>query len=162
MRVDETELPGVGVRHDFTTAGGLRLGVLSRRTGTGRKQLLVYDRHDPDSCAETIALDGDEARALADLLAPNAIAARLGRMEQEVEGIAFEWVPIGRGSPAIGRTIAETAVRAETGATIVVVRRGDANEASPDPAFRLEERDMVIVVGAPHEVAAADRLLRGA
>ena len=33
MDIQETTLPGVGLRHDFTTHAGCRLGVVSYRTG---------------------------------------------------------------------------------------------------------------------------------
>ena len=44
--IDETELPGIGVRREFTTRGGMRLGVIATRTGS--RDLLLYDRDDPD------------------------------------------------------------------------------------------------------------------
>jgi K+/H+ antiporter YhaU regulatory subunit KhtT len=39
MDIQETALPGVGLRHDFTTRGGRQLGVVSYRTG--RRDLLM-------------------------------------------------------------------------------------------------------------------------
>ncbi len=44
--VTEVRLPRVGVRHEFTTAEGERIGVLSHRNG--RREIVVYDRDDPD------------------------------------------------------------------------------------------------------------------
>jgi TrkA domain protein len=35
--IEETLLPGVGVRHEFTTAAGERLTLLTHRTGRRRK-----------------------------------------------------------------------------------------------------------------------------
>ena len=37
--IQETNLPGVGLRHDFTTRAGRQLGVVTHRTG--RRDLLV-------------------------------------------------------------------------------------------------------------------------
>ena len=65
-RIEETRLPGVGVRHDFQTAGGVRVGVVTFRDG--RRELVVFDDADPDECRATVALGEDDARALADLL----------------------------------------------------------------------------------------------
>jgi K+/H+ antiporter YhaU regulatory subunit KhtT len=42
--VTETPLPGVGVRHEFTTAAGERLAILSHRTG--RRELALRVRLD--------------------------------------------------------------------------------------------------------------------
>jgi TrkA domain protein len=47
MEIQETALPGVGLRHDFTTRAGRQLGVVTHRTG--RRDLLLYDRDDPDA-----------------------------------------------------------------------------------------------------------------
>ena len=47
--IRETQLPGVGVRHEFTTDSGQALGVISHRGG--RKEILIYDRDDPDACS---------------------------------------------------------------------------------------------------------------
>ncbi len=44
--VSETPLPGLGVRFEFETRGGTRLGVLQHQTG--RVDMLVYDPHDPE------------------------------------------------------------------------------------------------------------------
>jgi TrkA domain protein len=41
MDLQETTLPGVGLRHDFTTQRGHQVGVVSYRTG--RRGLLLYD-----------------------------------------------------------------------------------------------------------------------
>ena len=38
--VIETKLPGIGVRHDFLTDGGRRVGVVSHRNGS--RDLVVF------------------------------------------------------------------------------------------------------------------------
>src|ERR687891_126926 len=60
--VNETSLPGLGIRFEFTTKEGVRLGVFHR--SGGRQDLLVYDRDDPDRCRESISLDDEDARTL--------------------------------------------------------------------------------------------------
>ena len=44
--IEETELPGVGVRREFTTRAGMRLGVIQTRSG--RRDLLLFDLDVPD------------------------------------------------------------------------------------------------------------------
>lgn len=65
-KVEQTLLPGVGVRHDFVTEEGQRVGLISHFSG--RRSLLLYDRDDPDSCRDTVDLSEDEQRTLAALL----------------------------------------------------------------------------------------------
>jgi TrkA domain protein len=66
MDVNQIALPGVGLRYDFTARSGRRVGVVSHRSG--RRDLLVYDREDPDTCREVIQLTEREAAVLAELL----------------------------------------------------------------------------------------------
>ena len=40
--VIETKLPGIGVRHDFLTDGGRRVGVVSHRNGS--RDLVVFSK----------------------------------------------------------------------------------------------------------------------
>ena len=63
--VSETRLPGVGVRHEFTTAGGERVAVLSHRSG--RQEVVVYSRADPDAATTVLHLSPDDSRTLAEL-----------------------------------------------------------------------------------------------
>src|SRR6266540_2111426 len=65
MDVNETPLPGVGLRYDFTTRSGRQVGVVSHRSG--RRDLLVYDRKDPDTCTEVVQLTEEEADTLAEM-----------------------------------------------------------------------------------------------
>ena len=64
--IAETMLPGVGVRHEFTTSGGERVAVLTHRNG--RREIAVYGRADPDACRTVLHLDADDARSLAEVL----------------------------------------------------------------------------------------------
>jgi TrkA domain protein len=65
MDIERTTLPGIGVRHLFATARRRRIGVISHRSG--RQDLVIYSRDDPDS-AELVTLTADEAGTLARLL----------------------------------------------------------------------------------------------
>jgi K+:H+ antiporter len=64
-------------------------------------------------------------------------------------------------APAVGRTLAETGLRTQTGALVLSIRRGDTDVPTPDPRFRLAAGDELAVVGQPAQLAAAARLLTG-
>ena len=68
--VIETRLPGVGVRHEFATGRGERVCVLSHRDG--RREISIFDRHDPDASATVLHLTPDDSRTLAELLGGTA------------------------------------------------------------------------------------------
>src|SRR5215208_2016608 len=66
MDIERVNLPGIGMRHSFTTGRHRRLGVVSHHNG--RRDLVVYDKDDPDSAVVSVALNPAEANALAELL----------------------------------------------------------------------------------------------
>ena len=158
-RIEETQLPGVGVRHDFKTRGGARVGVISHRTG--RRELLIYAGRDPDACSEVLHLDEDEGHALADLLGGTSLAEASHEITQEVEGLVIDWVSVADASPAAGHSLMECGVRRETGATVVAVVRGNETVAAPGPEFELAAGDIAVVVGTSEGIAQITHLLRG-
>lgn len=156
--VSETRLPGVGVRHEFTTAGGERVGVLSHRSG--RRELVVYDRSDPDAATTVLHLDRDDTRTLAELLGASQVSEALTSVQQ-VEGLAIDWIPIPPGSRFAEATIADGAFRTRTGASVVAVVRGDSTIAAPGPDHLFEAGDVAVAVGTPEGLAQLrDLILR--
>src|SRR2546422_4885436 len=88
VEVEEVRLPGVGLRHDFQTRSGRRVGVVSHRTG--RRDLVIYDTRDPDACSEVVKLATEEADVLAELLGAPRIVERLASMRDQVAELLVE------------------------------------------------------------------------
>jgi TrkA domain protein len=157
--IEETKLPGLGIRYVFRTARGNRLGVVHHRTG--RRELLIYDPEDPDTCRAVVALDEDDSRTLAELLGGSRVAEQLEHLQQ-VEGLAIDWLPIPSNSPFAGGTIGDTQARTRTGVSIVAVLRGDQAFPAPGPDHPLEGGDTLLVVGTPRGIEALSVRLRAA
>ena len=155
--VEQTRLPGVGVRHDFETKGDRRIGVIAHRVG--HRELIIYAEDDPDSVSETVRLDDDDAYTLAELLGASRITQALDQIRQSVEGLALDWLPITDTWWAAGHTIADSQMRRRTGVSIVAILRGEETIPSPEPDERLEAGDTVVVVGTPEGIERATALL---
>jgi len=155
--VSETLLPGVGVRHEFVTAGGERVAVLTHRTG--RRELAIYDRADPDRCTAVLHLSHDDTRTLAELLGASPVSEAVSAVQQRLEGLAIDWVMIPAGSAVVGATIAEGTFRTRTGASIVAVVRGTTSLPAPGPDHRFEAGDVVVAVGTTEGLAQLRDLL---
>jgi TrkA domain protein len=155
--LEETKLPGVGLRHDFTTARGRRIGVISTRGG--ERELLVYSQDDPDACHAVVDLDGDEAEVLAELLGQPRVIERLARLREQIEGLATEGIYLEDGSPYVGRTLADAAIRSRTGASVVALVRNGEVTPSPAPSQEFRSGDKIVVVGTQEGVRATAELL---
>lgn len=159
VHMEETHLPGVGVRHDFESLSGKRVGVLTHRDG--RRELYVSgsDHGPTPEGTATITLDPDEAAKVADLLGNVTISRQPSALVQDVEGLAVNWLPVKPGSPFVGRALAETRMRTRTGASVVAVMRADRAVAAPEPDFVLKAQDVAVLIGTPEGIAAATELL---
>ena len=156
--VDQTHLPGVGVRHDFETRGRRRVGVIAHRVG--HRELIIYDEEDPDAVAETVRLEEDDAYTLAELLGASRVTQAVDAIRQSIEGLALDWIPIGDTWWCNSRTIADSQMRRRTGVSIVAIIRGDQTIPSPEPPESLLAGDTVVVVGTPEGIERAIALLQ--
>jgi TrkA domain protein len=155
--IREVRLPGLGIRHEFTTQEGERVGVVSHRSG--RKEVYLADRGDPDAFKRMLVLDDDDARTLAEILGGSRVAEELAELQQRIEGLAIDWLPVRQDSPYAGRTIGEARVRTRTGVSIVAVLRGEQAIPAPGPELGLESGDYLVVVGTPRGIEEVVELL---
>jgi monovalent cation:H+ antiporter-2, CPA2 family len=78
-----------------------------------------------------------------------------------VPQMAIERMRVSPESPLAGKRLAATGLRSQTGALVLSVVRGDEEIATPGPQFRLAAGDVLVVVGQPHQLHAAARLVAG-
>jgi TrkA domain protein len=154
--VTEVRLAGVGVRHEFTTAEGDRVGVLSHRSG--RREIVVYDREDPDRCAMVLHLSPDDTTTLAELLGAPHVSEAIASV-QRIEGLAIDWITVPERSAFVGASIGEGRLRSRTGASIVAVVRDDTTVAGPGPDHRFHAGDVAVAVGSPEGLGQLRELL---
>lgn len=159
VEIENTVLPGIGVRQEIQLAQGNRLSVVTRRNGL--RDLVLYDTEDPDSAAATAELTNEEANTVAELLGAPQLTFRLQVLQQQAAGLVVEQLPIPDDSPYAGRVLGDTQIRSRTGASIVAVLRHRGVVPSPPPDFQLRGGDLVVVVGMRDAVDAVTRILDG-
>jgi TrkA domain protein len=159
VEIFETPLPGVGIRYEFTSAAGDRLGVVVRRDN--RRELVLYDERDPDRTRDLVKLTGAEAKTLVELLGGTKVTERVADLRHEVEGLSIEWVTMPPDGGLSGMTIGDGQIRSKTGASVVAVIRGDRSIPGPGPETELQPGDIALVVGSVEGVQRASRLLAG-
>lgn len=157
--VTRTKLPGVGVRHEFVCRTGGRVGVLTHHNG--ERELLFYSPQDPDTVRDSVRLGERECLVLAELLGATYVSDSLASLEQQIEGLVLDWMPIADDAPGAGRTIGDLEIRRRTGASVVASLRGDDTSPSPGPEHRVEPGQTLVLVGTREAVDAAEALLMG-
>ncbi|ACC39766.1 MULTISPECIES: cation:proton antiporter regulatory subunit [Mycobacterium] len=157
MDVKEVLLPGVGLRYEFTSQKGERIGIIARRTGDF--EVVVYAANDPDAARPVFCLTDEEADALAQILGAPRIAERFTELTREVPGLEAGHIIIAPQSPFVDRPLGETHARTRTGASIVAIVRGQEVVASPNPAELLRERDVLIVIGTEEGIAGVEQIV---
>jgi TrkA domain protein len=156
-KIEETHLPGLGVRHEFTTEGGEHLVVLTHRSG--RRDLALRQSDDPDASSTILELSPNDVRTLVEILGGSQVSETVAIVQQQIEGLAIEWISVSAGSTSVGASISDGAFRTRTGASIVAVIRGDATVPAPGPEFVFAVGDVVVAVGTPDGLEQLRNLL---
>lgn len=157
MTVYETDVPGVGRKFELEVDDGERAVVLLHHDG----RVEVFRRPSSEADSEKVFdLSNQEANRLGSIL-EGAYFETVATEELSVplgDGI-IEWVTVDADSAAAGRTLAESDIRAETGASVIAVQRGEETVANPDPEFTVEAGDVLVALGTREQQAAlADHL----
>ncbi|MGA7826479.1 MAG: cation:proton antiporter [Geobacteraceae bacterium] len=62
---------------------------------------------------------------------------------------------LGAKSPLVGKSLREGILRDRSGATLLMIKRGDTVIPNPDPVWELREGDVVLIMGTSEQLAAA-------
>ncbi len=157
--IEETPLPGVGVRYSFVASTNAHVSVLHHRSG--RHELFVGDPDDPDASQLVLEFNDEDSRVLAELLGASKVIREIDRLQQSVAGLSIEWLRVPKGAAAVGRSIGDLEIRSSTGVTVVAALRGGEALPVPGPDFLIERGDTLVVMGRPEAIRRADTLLRG-
>lgn len=157
MDVKEVLLPGVGLRYEFTSHTGERIGIIARRGGDF--DVVLYGPDDPDQAKPVLHLTDAEAEAVAQILGAPRIAERFTELSRGLPGIEAGQVHIVAGSPFVDHPLGDTRARTRTGASIVAIVRNEEVLASPGPAEMLHARDVLIVIGTEDGIAGVEQII---
>jgi TrkA domain protein len=157
MDVKEVLLPGVGLRYEFTSHQGDRIGIIARRGGDF--DVVLYGRDDPDEARPVFHLTDEEADTVAQILGAPRIAERFTELTREVPGLEAGQIQVRPDTPFVDRPLGDTQARTRTGASIVAIVRNEEVLASPGPAELLRARDVLIVIGTEEGIAGVEQIV---
>ena len=160
MPVDlqETRLPGIGVKYGFRTASGGRLSVILHNDG--KRELYWFRRADADEPGAVITLDDDESRQLGAVIGGAYERPKIVEdLEMALGEFQIEWIKVPDGSWVDGRTLADCAFRKRTGVTVIAILRESESIAGAQPEDVIREGDTIVVVGKAGQFSNVKRLL---
>ncbi len=157
VKIQETPLPGVGVRYEFETDEGQRVGVVHHRGG--RREVFVCRPHEPDAVVLSLDLTEDESHTFGEMLGVAAVVEKLSSLQQSIEGLAIDWLRVDPGTPYAGRSIGDARIRTRTGVSVVAVIRGTDPFPAPGPDFEVRAEDTLVVVGTPKGIELVTDIL---
>lgn len=149
MKVYETDIPGVGRKFELGLAGDVSVVVVLHHDG----RCEVFRRDGPDADGEKVLdLSSEQANTLGSILEGAYFeSVSLDELSVPLGDAIIEWVDVPGGSPLAGSTLQECGVRAETGASIIAVQRGDETTPNPEPDFEFADGDILVAIGTREE-----------
>jgi TrkA domain protein len=157
MELNETRLPGVGVKYALPLVGGGRLSVILHNDG--KREVNVF-RPGDDEPRAVFALDDDEARQLGAVLGGAYERPKIVEdLEVALGELQIEWVAVPSTSPWIGKTLADAAFRARTGVTVIAILREPEPISGAQPSDVIQLDDTLVTVGKAGRYAEFRKLL---
>ncbi len=160
VQVNETVLPGVGIRYEMTTRAGRNVAVIVHRDGVA--DLCAFSAEDPDRAEDSLHFTLEEADAVADMLGSTRVTKHFADLSAEVPGLESARLTLPHGGRYDGATLGDTRARTLTGASVVAIVRGDQVMTSPTPDQPLQGGDVLVAIGAESSLVALSDLLEHA
>jgi TrkA domain protein len=157
VRVERTDLAGIGFRDDVITHEGARIGVLTYREG-GR-EVAIFADDDPDAIAARVTLTAAEADALSELLGQAKTLEFLNGIDGGASGLYTEHLTLPSDSRFIDHELGLTKARTKTGVSIVAIIRGEDIVPSPEPTEVILSDDLLVAVGTRKGLDALTEIL---
>jgi monovalent cation:H+ antiporter-2, CPA2 family len=113
----------------------------------------LVPQHDIDRCIAEVRSDGyDMLRSLS-----RRHSHAMG-ISGYLSGAEIGTFRVQEGSQLEARSLREGTIRNMSGATVLVIKRGDEVVPNPDPVWELRRDDLVLLLGTAEQLAAAGRL----
>src|SRR5215210_2802709 len=136
LDLQETRMPGVGVKYTLRLHDGGRVAVILHNDGT--REIYWFRHAQDDEPRAVMTFDDDEARQLGAVIGGAYERPKIVEdLEMALGELTIEWVPVPDDSPLIGKTLAECGFRAKTGITVIAMLR------DPEPVAGAQPSDIV-------------------
>jgi TrkA domain protein len=146
------------VKYGLRLDNGGRISLIQHNDG--KRELYWFRRADDEEPSAVIVLDDDEARQVGAILGGAYERPKIvEELEMALGELMIEWVSVPDTSPLLGKTLAESALRAKTGITIIAILREPEPVSGAQPDDVIQQGDTLVTVGKAGQYGAFHRLL---
>lgn len=150
IKVQETELPGIGKKFSFLISSGEKIVLVVHLTG--EREVFIFRPKEEEPCFQ-LSLTDEEAREMALILGGAAYEPTpLPQAEIVLKGMVIEWLTVTPGSPLVGNTIANLQIRKRTGVSVIAIKRKGEIIPNPDPSEIIVEGDTLLLIGTGEQM----------
>jgi len=153
------ELPGIGIKYEIELPSG-KVAVII--TELGKIQIYILEKG--ASKPSTVELTSKEALRLGSILTGSIFKG-------EDEGVEVIFTTLADLSivvhsyivtkKIVGKTIGDLKIRSKTGATVLAISKKGRNIVNPDPSIKLEEDDIIVVIGEHEQIKNFEKEILG-
>lgn len=153
MQLRESALPGFGKKYVLTLKTGDQITIVLHQSGQREISITLPREEDP---LYALSLTDEEARELAFILG----GVRYQPLPSDKINLIFsqlvmEWVPVEKGCTLQEKTLADLAVRRQTGVSVIAILRGETIIPTPDPyQEKIQAGDTLVAVGTLSQIEA--------
>lgn len=101
-------------------------------------------------------------RMVSQIIRPAVVTFLDTMLRDREQVLRFEEVPVGKGSPLVGKTIAEARIGERTGALLVAVMRGETKdyEFNPPSERKIQDDDILVLIAAPEMLKSIEKTVQ--
>lgn len=160
MNISVSQLPGIGQKITFKTSEDTMLVIIVHHTG--KRELYFFEDVDSEEADFAMDLTPEETRELAaQLLGATYQPADIEKMRMFKKQIIVDYIKVKEKSSLVNKTIEESDVRNQTGATIIGIVHGDDVIAIPETDTTLQPGDVLMSIGKEDQISALSKLCQG-
>ncbi len=159
MQIKTSDLPGIGKRYTFKTAGGEQITVILHHNG--HREIYHFSKDEEDDPDFNLTLTDEEARQLGTLLlGVDYQPVADDRVELFLKNIRLEWIKVEPDSCVANKKIIDSQIRSRTGSTIIGIQRGDTMIGSPDVHEVILPGDVLMTIGNRDQTKSLDNMCK--
>lgn len=160
MDVTESDLPGVGKKHEIPLGDGTYLVIITHNTGKRE----VYTKAGEDADSEKVLELTDRQSRMVGTILEGAYFQPVESEQVETllsDDTLLEWYAVDAESPLAGQSLEEADVGRRTGVTVVAIQREGEVISGPSPSETIQAGDTLVVIGDRESCEAFEDLVAG-